>query len=311
MSSNQSPKRELRFGPILIIGNLLFALGIALFVSTADNLSVRGGGFSVYAGPLVNNAPQLDENGNPVQGSSSILPQDTLDPTESNNTDSPAASDVDDGPVAAQDESTEEASTENGISPTPDTVPQICLKPTNWFYYIVRPGETLGQLAQRSGSTTAQLQKANCLVTDQINYGTALYVPRNITGIEGGAAELPTGYENSTPIPPNCNRAPAHWLPYLVQAGENVFRMALNSSATRAEIVYANCLVSESHVIAGQVIYLPPDAIQFAGGGGVFPIEATPEPTVVVEAPTNTPEPVTETPLPTQTIDAKIGRAHV
>jgi hypothetical protein len=54
-----------------------------------------------------------------------------------------------------------------------------CLPQTGWPVYTVVAGDTLGVIAQRSGSTVAQLATANCLSNAELIYvGQKLYVPR-------------------------------------------------------------------------------------------------------------------------------------
>ena len=54
-----------------------------------------------------------------------------------------------------------------------------CTLRTDWPTYVVRPGDTLFTIAQRTGSTVAELMTANCLTNPNIIYaGQRLYVPR-------------------------------------------------------------------------------------------------------------------------------------
>lgn len=52
-----------------------------------------------------------------------------------------------------------------------------CGAPSNWVTYIVQPGDTLFNIAQRVNSTVSQLKYANCLTSDYIRSGQKLYVP--------------------------------------------------------------------------------------------------------------------------------------
>jgi hypothetical protein len=53
-----------------------------------------------------------------------------------------------------------------------------CLPQTGWPVYTVVAGDTLGFIAQRTGSTVAQLAQANCLANTELIYiGQRLYVP--------------------------------------------------------------------------------------------------------------------------------------
>jgi hypothetical protein len=71
-------------------------------------------------------------------------------------------------------------------TPFPSTVPQYnvatpfgCVPYTAWPVYTVVAGDTLGQIAQRTGTTIQQLTTANCLASAELIYvGQKLYVPR-------------------------------------------------------------------------------------------------------------------------------------
>jgi hypothetical protein len=71
-------------------------------------------------------------------------------------------------------------------TPFPSSVPQYnaatpfgCTPYTAWPVYTVVAGDTLGQIAQRTGTTIQQLTTANCLASAELIYvGQKLYVPR-------------------------------------------------------------------------------------------------------------------------------------
>src|SRR5258707_3894665 len=59
------------------------------------------------------------------------------------------------------------------------TQPDHCVERSDWYAYRVQQGDTLGVLAQRSGTTLAGLISGNCLDNaNQINTGQIIYVPR-------------------------------------------------------------------------------------------------------------------------------------
>ncbi|MCO5211523.1 MAG: SH3 domain-containing protein [Caldilinea sp.] len=60
---------------------------------------------------------------------------------------------------------------------TPTATPCIASAPPGWSAYLVRNGDTLSGLAQRSGAGVAELQSANCLESDIIVEGRTLFVP--------------------------------------------------------------------------------------------------------------------------------------
>ncbi len=62
-------------------------------------------------------------------------------------------------------------------TPLPGTA-TVCAVPTDWFVYIVQPGDTLTDIASRTGSTVQELMARNCLPNaDAIFVGQSLYVP--------------------------------------------------------------------------------------------------------------------------------------
>ena len=63
------------------------------------------------------------------------------------------------------------------IYPTPTPTPYLCGPPMNWVIYYVQPGDTLYALAGRFSVSIEALRRANCLRTNAIYLGQALYVP--------------------------------------------------------------------------------------------------------------------------------------
>lgn len=58
---------------------------------------------------------------------------------------------------------------------------EFCPPPPGWFEYVVRAGDTLNSIAERSSSTRAELTAANCLNNPrEVASGTVLYVPQRI-----------------------------------------------------------------------------------------------------------------------------------
>jgi len=56
--------------------------------------------------------------------------------------------------------------------------PTVCGVPFGWVAYMVQPGDTVDELARRTGVTLWQIQQANCLPNINLIYrGQSLYVP--------------------------------------------------------------------------------------------------------------------------------------
>jgi len=61
----------------------------------------------------------------------------------------------------------------------PDVSPrQSCGRPSGWVAYTIRRGDTLSSIAVRVGTTVSALKQGNCLSSDKILAGAALWVPR-------------------------------------------------------------------------------------------------------------------------------------
>jgi LysM repeat protein len=66
----------------------------------------------------------------------------------------------------------------------------------------------------------------------------------------------PTTSPTMPPPPTNCP-PPTGWLPYVVQPGDTLSRLAMLRGTTSTDISTGNCLATNG-LISGQVIYLPP-----------------------------------------------------
>lgn len=95
------------------------------------------------------------------------------------------------------------------ITPVPTQI--NCTPYTAWPLYTVVLGDTLGQIAQRAGTTTGQLVAANCLANAELIYvGQRLYVPRIPSTPTPAATATPT-FDANTPIFGQALSADQHW----------------------------------------------------------------------------------------------------
>ena len=104
--------------------------------------------------------------------------------------------------------------------------------------YMVQPGDNLFRIALRFGVTVAALQAANGLSGIFIYVGQVLIIPG-----QGGSA------------PPPANPGPGGT--YLVQPGDNLFRIALRFGTTISALQAANGLGSSILIYAGQTLIIP------------------------------------------------------
>jgi LysM repeat protein len=110
--------------------------------------------------------------------------------------------------------------------------------PAGWMPYIVRPGDTLSQLAEQARVSQAEVLAVNCLASPELLAGSTLYLP-------------------PMPSPAPCTVAPPPgWGPYTAQAGDTLSALAAARGIAIDEVQRRNCLAS-SDLLAGQQLYLP------------------------------------------------------
>jgi len=136
---------------------------------------------------------------------------------------------------------------------------------------LIAPGETLSRIAQRYGVTTQQMAQVNNIVNpDLIKAGDTLVVacPQAVTTTDtgqGGAA--PT----TTTARPNV---------YVVQPGDNIYRISLRFGVTMADLIAANGMTPANMnlIRVGQELIIP-GGIAAAPAAAPVPT-ATPLPTL-------------------------------
>jgi LysM repeat protein len=186
--------------------------------------------------------------------------------------------------------STETAS----ASPSPTAsqlaaAPTLCTPPSGWIRIQSGTGDTVYSLAQRYKTTAETLSAANCLASFDLASGSVVYVP-----------PVPT----VTVIP--CG-APAGWVrTHIVQAGDNLYRIALSYGINYPQLQRANCMGSSVTIYTGQRLWVPNIATRTLVPGQTiipdFPTATwTPSPTfTATDAPTSTPT-ATQPPTATST----------
>jgi LysM repeat protein len=116
--------------------------------------------------------------------------------------------------------------------------------------YVVQPGENLFRIGLRYGLTAQQIASANHIANvTQIYVGQRLIIPA------AGAASAPAYSPAST--------AQSY---YVVQSGENLFRVALRYGLNVQALAAANNIVNVSQVYVGQRLLIPGSAAPAPAG---------------------------------------------
>lgn len=138
--------------------------------------------------------------------------------------------------------------------------------------YVVRSGDTLSAIAYRFGTTVSAIVSSSGIVNPNLIYvGQTLKIPGQ------GQSTSPGGSTGTVCI-------------YVVQAGDNLTRIALKYGISVWSIAIANNLANASFIWVGQRLAIP----NCSSGGGATPTPVTPTPT---PQPNVTP-PATVTPGP-------------
>ena len=166
---------------------------------------------------------------------------------------------------------TEIASQTASITLTP--LPTCAPAPASWIQIILAAGDTIYSIAQQYRTTTENLSAANCLTSLDLPVGYVLLVPP----VQATVTAIPCG-----PF--------AGWVrTYIVQPGDNLFRIGLSYGVTVSQLQRANCMGSSTTIFVGQRLWVPNVPTR------------TPGVTIVPNTPTpsNTSQPVPTTEVPT------------
>lgn len=155
----------------------------------------------------------------------------------------------------------------------------VCTPPNGWLQIVVGVNETIYVLAQRYKTSEDALKNGNCLPSYEVQAGSSLYVPPIVAT-----------------APPIVCGPPSSWVrAYVVQAGDNLYRISLLYRTSIQQLQSANCMGSSNTIYAGQRLWVPNVPT------------STPMPNVTLVFPTSTasftsvPPTFTITPWPTVT----------
>jgi hypothetical protein len=97
--------------------------------------------------------------------------------------------------------------TQTALPPSTSPTPS-CKTPQGWVLYTVRPGDNLFRLGVKTSVSVEDIQKANCLTSEIIFAGDALYLPF-VPPVDTAVPQAPAANpQQSNPVPPQSNPNP-------------------------------------------------------------------------------------------------------
>lgn len=173
-------------------------------------------------------------------------------------------------------------------SPTP-----TCPYPAGWIQTTLTAEISLESLALQYGLNPEAILQANCLTAELLSANSVIYLPP--------ATITPTATQTEKPRKPKATEAgggakcgpPPGWVIYIVQKGDTLYSIAVQSGASVAQLQWANCLGNSTTVRVGQKLYVP----RLPQGKPPTATQKAPQPTTPSSGPAVTP--IVITPLPT------------
>jgi LysM repeat protein len=173
-------------------------------------------------------------------------------------------------------------------SPTP-----TCAYPAGWVPTTLTAEISLDALAFQYGLSPEAILEANCLTAAELlSANSVIYLPPATITPTVTATEKPRKPKATQPGGGAKCGPPSGWVIYIVQKGDTLYGIAVQSGVSVAQLQWANCLGNSTTVRVGQKLYVPrlpqgkpPTATQKApkptspSGPGVTPIVITPLPT--------------------------------
>jgi LysM repeat protein len=120
--------------------------------------------------------------------------------------------------------------------------------------YVVQPGDTLSSIARRTNSTVAAIAQLNGIVNpNRIFTGQRLVVP-----VSSIPTATPVPVITATPIPAaTATPVPPSPRVYIVQPGDNLYRVSLRFGVPVSALIRANGIVNANRIFAGQQLIIP------------------------------------------------------
>lgn len=117
----------------------------------------------------------------------------------------------------------------------------VCTPPSGWVQIVVGVNESIYTLAQRYQTNVDALKNGNCLASYELQSGSLLHVPPIVAT-----------------APPVICGPPSTWVrAYVVQAGDNLYRISLLYRTTVEQLQSANCMGASITIYTGQRLWVP------------------------------------------------------
>ena len=138
------------------------------------------------------------------------------------------------------------------VTPTPTSVPATSVPPTS-------PPPTPTATPSPTGRVTHTVQRGENLFRIALRYGTTVQAIASASGIAnpaliyvGQVLQIPSSSGDQPPQPP------AGGTTYVVQPGDNLFRIALRYNLSYTYLAQYNGIANPSRIYVGQVLRIPP-----------------------------------------------------
>jgi len=138
------------------------------------------------------------------------------------------------------------------VTPTPTSVPATSVPPTS-------PAPTPTATPSPTGRVTHTVQRGENLFRIALRYGTTVQAIASASGIVnpaliyvGQVLQIPSSSGGQPPQPP------AGETTYVVQPGDNLFRIALRYNLSYTYLAQYNGIANPARISVGQVLRIPP-----------------------------------------------------
>jgi LysM repeat protein len=147
----------------------------------------------------------------------------------------------------------------NPVNPTAAPNPTVAAPPTQvtGFKYVVVPGDNYYRIARRFGVSVASILQANPTATPNLlKVGQVLIIP-GVTNAPAATVPAPVPTVAGPAATATSVAPPANAFTYIVQRGDNLFRLSLRFNTTVQRIKQLNNLISDI-IYIGQTLIIAP-----------------------------------------------------